>query len=753
MPQEKSHETENQRRKATRFYPPSPAEIPPLVAVTGTYRLRVVLVLLSLILFLGIYLALLVGSGYLVCLSFDMPTPKGRGVLLKLATMVGSPMLFLFLLKGIFKRNRMETENLIEVHEADQPRFFKFVRRLCREADSPIPGKIYLTYDVNAAVTYPHSLLYLFWPVRKNLVVGLGLVNCLNLSEFKAVLAHEFGHFAQSSMKLGQFVYVANRIICDMVYGRDFWDDLILKWRRIDIRLSFPAWVLSFLVWILRQFLGLIFYLINLVNLSLSRQMEYSADLQSVRLSGSDALISGLWKTERGSLAFQLATADLASLSEHSVYSDDLFRHHSEALDQLDETLRQDKEARRQLSYLIRPYRPGKELHFPVSASDHAAPMWQTHPSNRDREWNVKRTYVRHPMDKRPAWCLFRAGDSLRTVLTLKAYKELGGLALRRGDLSAAEEVHRKSQEEKAEMRQADHYHGLYDDRHVEPGDVKVLAQGVQNELAAGSLDVAGLRVEASRWTGPRLEEAVATFNRLREEMDLLFALKTGVIAPRGESFEFRGKQARLDALDALVEEVGREQDASTKALAEADRAFFRYFYYLSGESEQGSPEKRQEFMERYEFLLAVQGMINTLNKVESHTVPVLELLQQDNELSENDFKCVRETLFEGWKELERVVLQCASLSLPKLSHLDKERTVKSFVLPAWLVAPEEENTISGKWLQQYLEQFQQVLGRLRKLHYKNLGVLLKLQEQLDSSLFCPETEPTESVPVALVEA
>ena len=69
------------------------------------------------------------------------------------------------------------------------------------------PHRVFLTPDVNAAVFYRESLLSLLLPTSKNLVIGLGLVNQLNLSEFKAVLAHEFGHFSQNSMKLGRRSY------------------------------------------------------------------------------------------------------------------------------------------------------------------------------------------------------------------------------------------------------------------------------------------------------------------------------------------------------------------------------------------------------------------------------------------------------------------------------------------------------------------------------------------------------------------
>ncbi len=40
----------------------------------------------------------------------------------------------------------------------------------------------------------------MFFPT-KDLVVGIGLINAFNISEFKAVVAHEFGHFSQQKHK------------------------------------------------------------------------------------------------------------------------------------------------------------------------------------------------------------------------------------------------------------------------------------------------------------------------------------------------------------------------------------------------------------------------------------------------------------------------------------------------------------------------------------------------------------------------
>src|SRR5262249_46669242 len=158
----------------------------------------------------------------------------------------------------------------------------------CEETSAPKPAGVYISPDVNAAVFYNTSLVNLIVPPRKYLLIGAGLVNAVNLREFKAVLAHEFGHFSQRSLALGTYVYVANRVLGDIVYGRDKWDDFLQRWCGLDLRISFPAWGLRGVVWVLRRGLEFVFKGINLINLSLSRQMEFNADDVAVSVAGSD---------------------------------------------------------------------------------------------------------------------------------------------------------------------------------------------------------------------------------------------------------------------------------------------------------------------------------------------------------------------------------------------------------------------------------------------------------------------------------
>ena len=149
----------------------------------------------------------------------------------------------------------------------EQTELMNFIYKICEETGAPKPKRVYIDPDVNAYVSYTNMWMSLIFPTRKELTIGFGLVGCLNLSEFKAVVAHEFGHFAQRSMKIGSYIISANTIIHDMIFTRDSWDNTLEQWRGSDIRLSFPAWIISPVIWIIRQVLNLFYQFLNIMYL------------------------------------------------------------------------------------------------------------------------------------------------------------------------------------------------------------------------------------------------------------------------------------------------------------------------------------------------------------------------------------------------------------------------------------------------------------------------------------------------------
>src|SRR5690606_1667330 len=202
------------------------------------------------------------------------------------------------LVKFLFKSNKIDRSGLFEIKKSDQPRLFEFVTRIAEETHTPLPKKIYVSADVNASVFYDSTFWSMFFPVRKNLQIGLGLVNAVTLSEFKAIIAHEFGHFSQRSMKLGSYVYHMNKIIFNLLHDNEGYENTLQSWANASWYFSIFAVITIRIVngikWVLRQ----VYALVNMQYMSLSRQMEFHADTISASVSGASHLITSLHRLE-----------------------------------------------------------------------------------------------------------------------------------------------------------------------------------------------------------------------------------------------------------------------------------------------------------------------------------------------------------------------------------------------------------------------------------------------------------------------
>lgn len=212
-----------------------------------------------------------------------------------------------FLIKFLFANKKEDNSKCVEVTEAEYPLLFEFVRKLSIETGTQFPKHIYIIPDVNASVSYDSNIKSLIFPVRKNLSIGLGLVNMTNLSEFKAVLAHEFGHFSQESMRAGSYIYQANKVIYNMLYDNEGYGTIINKWANIHpsfaLCASATVKIVQAIQWILQQVYGSM----NKAYMSLSRQMEFHADAVAARVSGSNNCIHALRRLEFADAAYNHA--------------------------------------------------------------------------------------------------------------------------------------------------------------------------------------------------------------------------------------------------------------------------------------------------------------------------------------------------------------------------------------------------------------------------------------------------------------
>lgn len=266
------------------LYPISPSNVDNRKLLPSLpFKKQVSKVIVSIILFFVVYVLLLLAATVLAvsCFYFGITiiiaVPKFLTLVLGFGLIAVGISLLFFLIKFIFSVSKNENAARALVTEEEQPDLFAFIRKVTEETKTPFPKKIYLSDAVNASVFYNSSFWSMILPVKKNLEIGLGLVNSINISEFKAVMAHEFGHFSQRSMKLGSFTYNVNRVIYNMLYENTSYTKFLQTWGSLHGLLSLfagiTAKVAQGIQWILKQ----MYQVINKNYLGLSREMEFHA--------------------------------------------------------------------------------------------------------------------------------------------------------------------------------------------------------------------------------------------------------------------------------------------------------------------------------------------------------------------------------------------------------------------------------------------------------------------------------------------
>jgi len=190
------------------------------------------------------------------------------------------------------------------MNPALEPALYAFIARICDLVGAPMPKRIVLDCDLNAAAAFRRGAASMLGNDLV-LVIGLPLVAGLNLREFAGVIAHEFGHFTQGfGMRLSYITRSINRWFARLVYERDAWDLWLEEWgmQAEDLWALIVVNCARLAVGFSRLLLLLLMLLGHAVSCFLLRQMEYDADSYELKIAGSEA--------------FESATRRLAVLAE-----------------------------------------------------------------------------------------------------------------------------------------------------------------------------------------------------------------------------------------------------------------------------------------------------------------------------------------------------------------------------------------------------------------------------------------------------
>lgn len=407
------------------IYPESPANADAIHVIPNSeFRREVARVIMAIVCFVLLYTLLLIAAltlsavlGYLgLMLIFYLHNfwtiMVGAG-LLGIGLMVS-----FFLVKFVFSTKKQDSNNLVEITRKEYPLLFEFVEKVSKETSTDFPKHIYLTADVNAYVSYDSNIKSLIFPVRKNLTIGLGLVNMLNLSEFKAVLAHEFGHFSQKSMRAGSYVYQVNQVIYNLLYENNGYDETLNKWANVHSVFAFcanvTAWIIKGIQWVLQQ----AYKEVNRIYMGLSRQMEFHADAIAASVAGSNNMTHALRVVEFADFAYNFTLDKYDEWLPNNIKGLNLYEHHRIAACYLAELNKLP---------LVNGY-PDLSKMDDVAVSYkrvNIEDQWASHPSRTQREAALNEIATIAGTTSESSWTLFGEGaKKLQEDLTNVLYKK-----------------------------------------------------------------------------------------------------------------------------------------------------------------------------------------------------------------------------------------------------------------------------------------------------------------------------------------
>ncbi|EFF88312.1 peptidase M48, Ste24p [Streptomyces sp. e14] len=110
------------------------------------------------------------------------------------------------ILRGLFAFLRagrlMPVPDTVAVTPQDQPELWEQIRVAAEVTGQQPPDELYLVAEVNAGVAERSRLLGLLHG-RRRMILGLPLLDGLTVAQLRAVLAHEFAHYANLDTRLG----------------------------------------------------------------------------------------------------------------------------------------------------------------------------------------------------------------------------------------------------------------------------------------------------------------------------------------------------------------------------------------------------------------------------------------------------------------------------------------------------------------------------------------------------------------------
>lgn len=530
------------------------------VQLTAEFKSQATRSILSIALFIFVYLIILTLAVMLtgLCIALGALLVITKPMFITIALGIGlsslGVLILIFLLKFVFKSHRVDRSNLIEVTEQQEPQLFNMIREIVETVGTTFPKKVYLSSEVNAAVFYDSSFWSMFFPVRKNLLIGMGLTNTITREELKAILSHEFGHFSQKTMKVGSYVYNVNQVIFNMLFENESYESLAQEWS--DTSGYFSVFVViagkinAGIQWILRK----LYVVVNKSYMGLSREMEFHADEIAASVTGFEPLKTSLLRMALADNSFNNVLNFYNSKIGLNIKSNNLYHDQSAVM------------------HFVAEFNniPLKNLLPDISLEEQSkfnksklviSDQWSSHPTTEQRISRLEKSgFTADITSDAPANTIFSDAEKLQQQITEKIFEsvEYDGETQKMTSIEFSEEYKKETLNDSFSKI----YNGYYDNKNPLKFD---LSNDEANEQTSVSDLFSDMKVDLV-YSALALENDIQT---LQSIINKTFNIKT---------FDYDGIRYKRKEASQLINKLKPELENLNQIIKDNDKKIFGFF-------------------------------------------------------------------------------------------------------------------------------------------------------------------------------
>ena len=585
--------------------------------------------------------ALCIYGGLLVIISF----PRLITIIFGLGLASFGVVILIFLLKFIFKSNKVDRSHLREIKKQEAPELFNLIEEIVKEVGTNFPKKVYLSSEVNAAVFYDSNFWSMFLPIQKNLQIGLGLVNSVTKEELKAILAHEFGHFSQRTMKVGSYVYNVNQVIFNMLYDNASYEKLIQSLGNVhglvSIFLVLAVKIVEGIQWILKKMYGVV----NKSYMALSREMEFHADEIAASVTGPDPLKSSLLRLKLADHSFSNVISFYEKQIANNVKTENIYKEQAYVMNFL--ASENDIPLQNNL-----PQVPTEEIGRFHKSKLVIKNQWASHPSTEERIARLDKLTTTALADTGlPANSIFKNVEEFQKEQTEGMFKNVKYSA--ETSFIPFKEFEKEYSEEFNKNTFSKLYNNYYDDKNPIAFDIEetyIISEPLTLETLYSDENTAMVYTELA----------------LKNDIETLKAIANKSLPIK--TFDYDGKKYSKKEIKGLLKVIEKELEETTAIIKQNDINIFRFFKKLERKQAQ---EPRLEALYKAFFEYDKQFDVNY--KIYEQLTENLQFVSETTSIEEirSNFRRIERQEVELKEKIK--LLLSESLYQPEISPSMKE--------------------------------------------------------------------------------